>query len=92
MQAVTDRERGSKDLFYLIAKAIEGETFQFSIAHIYGAPMAVDWQAVEQRVRARLAKLSDRPMAIMAGQALPMLRNELALMRPLWVNSVGIWR
>lgn len=92
LRNVVDQEGSAEDPYYLIASAIEGESFDLQMLEA-GPPVVVDWAGIKQRVSERSAGLGGRTAAAMP-QILPMFDPDgvTAVMRPLWVTGIAYLR
>lgn len=92
IRAVSDREGAANDLAYLIARAVEGETYAVKTMH--GVPIEVDWPSIKARVETRLPQLAGREMAAMILPVLPVFGPDgvNAVLRPFWATGPGyLW-
>ena len=93
LRKVTDLEGAGRDPFYLIAKAIEGESHRLKMLDA-GVPVEVDWPAISERVNRRLPALTDAATASTIRAALPGFGPDgvTGVMRPFWVTGTGYLR
>ena len=90
IRGVSAREGAGDDLHYLIARAVEGETYGFKMLE-HGAPVETDWPAIRTRIAERLPQLADPRFAEMMVRALSVFDPDgvQAVMRPFWATSIG---
>lgn len=92
LRAVTAKERAESDTNYIIARALEGETFAVQLQS--GVPVNVDWPTIKTRLRKRLPEVTDARMAQLIVQAFPVFEPDgvSAVLRPFWVTAIGYLR
>jgi hypothetical protein len=92
LRAVTAQKRPESDVYNIIARALEGETFTVQLQS--GVPVKVGWPAIKERLRKRLPEVTDARMAQMIVQAFPVFEPDgvSAVLRPFWVTAIGYLR
>ncbi|MHA6684764.1 hypothetical protein [Mesorhizobium sp. A556] len=92
IEAVNGREGAAQDASYLIAKAIEGQTYTLSMLH--GVLTETDWQAIKARLVDQLPQVADPKTAAAIVRALPLFEaNGInAVLRPFWATGIGYIR
>lgn len=90
IRGVAAREGAGEDIHYLIAKAVEGETYGFKMLQ-HGAPVETDWPAIKARIAGRVPQLTEKRFADVIVRALSVFEPDgvQAVMRPFWATSVG---
>lgn len=85
---VTNLENGENDIVFLIARALEGETYAVTL-HDLGMAKEVDWPRVEARLRERLLQVASAEMAGVVRAALPLAEDKTRLvLRP--IDTIGL--
>ena len=88
LRNVVDKENAAHDIYYLIAKAIEGQTYPLEMLDL-GIAYETDWPAIQARIADRLLELTDPTAAASVLEALPLFADAtLAVLRP--TNTIGL--
>ena len=88
LRNVINLQNADRDLYYLIAKAIEGQTYPLEMAD-FGIAVETDWPGMQARITERLPGLTDAMTASSIRAALPLFADgTVAALRP--VNTLGL--
>jgi hypothetical protein len=92
LRAVKAKEGADNDLTYIVARALENETFAFKL--VAGVPYEVDWPAIRARLEPRLPQVAHPEMAKMIASVMPTLEaaGANAVLRPFWATGIGYLR
>jgi hypothetical protein len=92
LRAVTAQKQAGSDINYVIARALEGETFAVQLQS--GVPIKVDWPTIKARLRKRLPEVTDARTARLIVQAFPVFEPDgvSAVLRPFWATAIGYLR
>ena len=89
LRNVVNVENAQDDLYYLIAKAVEGQTYSLRMLD-FGMVSEVDWTAIRARIEARLPSLTDPANADMIKAALPLFDDPTkAVLRPIDIAGLA---
>ena len=88
LRNVVNQENADRDLYYLIAKAIEGQTYPLEMLDL-GIAYETDWPGIQARVTERLPALADAATVAAIRGALPLFADgTAAVLRP--TNTIGL--